>query len=346
MATSSTSIFQTDKKERIYRWGIITGMSLVFALIYNFNDLNINNFIKSFFFSFLQAATYWNGTMFIFFGINRFFPIDKHMKTTIVLMFLIIGIFVVFAGMFFGWLSGCIYNENYTFEQGVAEILMALFITYFISTFYAASYFFKAWRENLVKNELLERTNLEARYETLKTQINPHFLFNSLNTLLTLVADNDKASKYVESLSEFMRTLLQNQSKQAVLLRDELKVARQYIFLQQYRFGPKLQVSFDIDEKYFHFAVAPLAIQMLLENAIKHNVLSSDNPLFVKIYIENEKYIVVENNLQPKIDQEPSTGLGLNNIRNRYAFLIDKEILVLKDKGNFVVKIPLFEVSI
>jgi LytS/YehU family sensor histidine kinase len=214
-----------------------------------------------------------------------------------------------------------------------------------ISSIYASVAFFIEWKENLLRTQALEKANLEARYDTLRNQVNPHFLFNSLNTLLMLVNDNPVASKYVESISEIMRYMLQSRDKEAVLLRDELKIASDYVFVQQSRFGDKLQVEFDVPEKFYHYAIPPLALQMLLENAIKHNVVSKDNPLHVKVYIAENLFIVIENSVKAKIDKDPSTGVGLENIRNRYIHLTGKDILVKQENGRFVVMLPLFEKS-
>lgn len=225
-------------------------------------------------------------------------------------------------------------------------IVGSLLITFMISAIYASVAFFMQWEKNLLRTQALEKANLEARYETLRNQVNPHFLFNSLNTLLMLVNDNPVASLYVESVSEIMRYMLNSRDKEAVLLRDELKIAKDYIYIQQSRFGDKLKVEFDVPEKYFHYAIPPLALQMLLENAIKHNVVSKEDPLFVKVYIHENKQIVIENTLKEKIDKEVSTGVGLENIMNRYIHLSGKEIIVKKENGKFIVMLPLFEKSI
>ena len=190
------------------------------------------------------------------------------------------------------------------------------------------------------------KANLEARYDTLRNQVNPHFLFNSLNTLLMLVDDNPVAARYVESISEIMRYMLQSRDKDAVLLRDELKIARDYVFIQQSRFGDKLNVEFDVPEKFYHYAIAPLALQMLLENALKHNVVSKEDPLFVKVYVRENSFVVVENTVKTKIDKDASTGVGLDNIRNRYLHLTGKNIVVKFENDKFVVMLPLFEKAI
>jgi LytS/YehU family sensor histidine kinase len=237
-------------------------------------------------------------------------------------------------------------NITLASSEKMAMIIVSLIITFMISSIYAAVAFFIQWKENLLRAQALEKATLEARYDTLRNQVNPHFLFNSLNTLIVLVNDNPVATRYVESMSEIMRYMLQSRDKEAVLLRDELNIAKEYLFIQQNRFGDKLTVDFEIPEQYYHYAIAPLSLQMLLENALKHNVCSTEHPLKVKVHISDNQYIVIENSFRPKIDKEPSTGIGLENIRNRYIHLTGKDILVKQGNGRFVVMLPLFEKAI
>ncbi len=233
-----------------------------------------------------------------------------------------------------------------TISEKLAMVIVSLIITFMISSIYASVAFFIQWKENLLRAQALEKANLEAKYDTLRNQVNPHFLFNSLNTLMVLVHDNPVATRYVESMSEIMRYMLQSRDKETVLLGDELNMAKEYIFIQQNRFGDKLEVEFEVSEQYYHFAIPPLALQMLLENALKHNVCSTENPLIVKVYILDNQYVVIENSVRPKKDKEPSTGVGLENIRNRYIYLTGKDISVKQGKGKFEVILPLFEKSI
>jgi LytS/YehU family sensor histidine kinase len=160
-----------------------------------------------------------------------------------------------------------------------------------------------------------------------------------------LVNDNPVASKYVESISEIMRYMLQSRDKEAVLLRDELKIAHDYVFIQQSRFGDKLKVEFDVSEKFYHFAIAPLSLQMLLENAIKHNVVSKEDPLTIKVFVQENMFLIIENTIKAKLDKDPSTGVGLENIRNRYIHLTGKNVIAKQENGKFVVMLPLFEKS-
>jgi len=220
-------------------------------------------------------------------------------------------------------------------------LLMTLLITFLISSIYASIGFFMQWKQNLVKAQSLEKANLEAQYESLKTQVNPHFLFNSLNTLLSIVQGHDEAEKYIENLSEFMRYILKNRERNSVTLGEELQVAQQYAYLQKSRFQSKLRISIDVAEKYHLSPIPPLALQMLIENAIKHNEISAEHPLDIRIYLAENGYLIVENNLRKKLDPERSTGLGLKNIRDRYRFLVDKDILVKEEGEKFIVSLPL-----
>jgi sensor histidine kinase YesM len=336
-------LFLSEKssKEVYYRWIGILGLGLILPLIFDpFRE--IDSYFTSVIYATIESALFWNGTMYTVLFSHKIFPFTKQIKLSIIMMFVFVTIFVLilfyFSFLFFTQIEKSVRTPS----DIINNLLISLLITYFITTFYAASYFFTQWRYHLVKSEKLQRANLEARFETLKTQINPHFLFNSLNTLMYLVVDNPKAAAYIENLSDFMRYLLQTRDKEAVTLAEEIALVKKYIFIQQNRFGDKMQIDIDIPENYSQLAIPPLALQMLIENAIKHNVISSDNQLHIRIYTSNN-HIIVENNLKEKIDKEPSTGVGLTNIKNRYQFLSGKEIVILVENNKFIVKLPLTE---
>jgi sensor histidine kinase YesM len=334
---------KTKWREIIIRFAGIAIISLVSVFVDFGYSQGDTNFTKAFIVSFIRPALIWNGSMIIIqYAVHRF-PVFKETVKLIAFQVIALCVFVLLVEL------GEIYTvENYlkvamSFTEKRTLIIGSLLITFMISSIYASVAFFLEWKENLLRTQALEKANLEARYDTLRNQVNPHFLFNSLNTLLMLVNNNPVASKYVESISEIMRYMLQSQDKEAVLLRDELKIARDYVFIQQSRFGDKLQVEFDVPEKYYHYAIPPLALQMLLENAIKHNVVSKDDPLKVRVYMQDSLFVVIENTIKAKIDKDPSTGVGLDNIRNRYIHLTGKDIIVKLENGKFVVMLPLFE---
>jgi sensor histidine kinase YesM len=212
--------------------------------------------------------------------------------------------------------------------------------TIFISLILHSREFLLHWKRTSVEREKFEKESAIARYESLKNQVNPHFLFNSFNALSNLVyEDQDKAVKFIKQLSEVYRYVLDTRDKELVPLSEELKFLQSYLYLQQIRFGDKLKVDLDLQEK--NYEVAPLALQMLIENAIKHNVVSEDDPLSIRLY-HDDHYIVIENNLQRKTSLgEPSAGVGLENITKRYAFLSDRKVEVIENERSFTVKLPI-----
>lgn len=213
-------------------------------------------------------------------------------------------------------------------------------ITLVITMFMTGRAFLLNWRQSAIDTERLQKENVKAQYESLKNQVNPHFLFNSLNALTNLVyQDQDKAAKFIKQLSEVYRYVLESREKELVPSQEELKFLHSYIFLQQIRFGDKLIV--DVKMENMHGQIAPLALQLLTENAIKHNIIAEDQPLTIKIYLA-EGMIVVENNSQKKsVLTEESSGIGLENIRKRYEFLSDTKVRITETNSIFKVEIPI-----
>lgn len=218
-------------------------------------------------------------------------------------------------------------------------LYMAAGITFLITLFMTSREFLFNWKQEAINTEKLQRENLSARYENLKSQVNPHFLFNSLNALTNLVyEDQDKAVKFIKQLSDVYRYVLDTRDREVVTLEEELKFLQSYIFLQQIRFGNKLKIDIHLNgTKSF---VAPLSLQILVENAIKHNEVSEEKPLHIKLYADDE-YLIVENNLQRKIaGHDGSSKLGLDNIRKRYEYLSARKVCVEENESKFIVHIP------
>src|SRR5688572_21909223 len=218
-------------------------------------------------------------------------------------------------------------------------IYMSMGITLVISFILTSRSFLFNWRQTAIDAEKFKRESTVARFESLRSQVNPHFLFNSLNALTNLVyEDQDKAAKFIKQLSEVYRYLLDTREKEIVPLAEEKKFLDSYLFLQQIRFGDKLKLEVSLDEQ--NCMVAPLVLQMLVENAIKHNIISEQSPLWINVYVD-AGFVVVENNLQKKTEMmEDSPGIGLENIRRRYEFLTDKKVEVSEGK-TFIVRLPM-----
>jgi LytS/YehU family sensor histidine kinase len=222
--------------------------------------------------------------------------------------------------------------------------ILSTLITFFIIAIHEAIYFYLQWKQNFSKSMVLERDNIEAKYETLKQQINPHFLFNSLNNLALMVDDNKPAVEYLQNLSEFLRYVLKSRDRELVLVRDEMTMLHKYIDLQKSRFTDNLILKIEVPESCYHYSLPPLVLQMLMENCIKHNIISESKPLVIKVFYEKET-IIIENNLQPKNDV-PSTGQGLKNISDRIGFFTTRELKIVENEAYFRVEVPLLTIEI
>ena len=235
------------------------------------------------------------------------------------------------------WDSFLQYNRGTVISEYIIFIIIA-------SIIYAIS-FFKAWRNEVQQTEEVKRESLALKYKVLQDQINPHFLFNSLNVLGSLIdIDTEKAKQFTRELSKFYRDVLQFKDLDIISLKEEIDFVTKYIYLQQIRFGEALQVDIIANEKV-EGKVIPLSAQALVENAIKHNEISKANPLKIVVAISDNYELVVENNLQPKIHVEDSSKTGLKNMAGRYEYLTGKQMLITKNGGYFRVSVPLIRVE-
>jgi len=230
-------------------------------------------------------------------------------------------------------------TSDFFIETGSFMVKVAFTFVFLGSLISNAILFFKNWKEAAVQQEKLKREQLALQYEALKSQVNPHFLFNNLNSLTSLISSNPgKAIDFVKQLSEVYRYVLDQKNNEMVALELELKFLESYVFLQKIRFESNLDVQIAVQAG--NFKVIPLSIQMLVENAIKHNEISDKNPLIIRIFSTEDGYLTVENKLQKKVGSEGS-GSGIENIKERYQFFTDKKVMIAESSGDFVVRIPL-----
>ncbi|MFC0605435.1 histidine kinase [Winogradskyella pulchriflava] len=216
-----------------------------------------------------------------------------------------------------------------------------LWITLTIVSVFYVIYFYNRYQKNKIKEQKVIAGTASAKFDALKNQLDPHFLFNSLNVLTSLIEENpDAAQKFTTSLSKVYRYVLEQKNKELVTVDEELNFARTYMSLLKTRFEDS--IIFEIPDKASNpeSKVVPLSLQLLLENAVKHNMVTSSKPLHIKIY-EDKGHLVVMNNLQPKQIVKKSSGVGLENIKQRYSLLSNRKVIINQRAKDFAVAIPM-----
>ena len=223
----------------------------------------------------------------------------------------------------------------------VGNAFLCISVDTIIISIYYSSYIVHYWGQSIKREEELKRENLIARYEALKNQVNPHFLFNTLNTLTGVVEKHPgKATEFIRKLSDIYRYVLEQKDKELVSLGQEVKFVEDYIYLSKIRYGDGLQVENKLD--MVSSMIAPLGLQMLIENAIKHNVISDDQPLTVTLDT-GPGYLSIRNSLQRKSSVEGARGVGLENLIKRYEYLSDRKVEIIENKDVFEVRLPILQ---
>lgn len=231
--------------------------------------------------------------------------------------------------------------EEFIGQETGANYLFAIAVTFIITLSLYAAGFYRAYQENRVKQQQIIAGRASAQLESLKNQIDPHFLFNSLNVLSALIEENPKqARKFTISLSKVYRYVLEQKDKELVSLSEELDFARTYMNLLKMRFEDGLEFELSGEVADERFKVVPLSLQLLLENAIKHNVVNAQNPLKIEVFADNGE-LVIRNNLQKKEVLSDRRGVGLENIASRYGLLTSRNVRIEESEGFFTVRIPL-----
>lgn len=202
-------------------------------------------------------------------------------------------------------------------------------------------YFIGRWKESIIKAERLEKEKSQVQFDNLKNQLNPHFLFNALTSLNSLIFENQQlASAFLQQLSKVYRYVLQNKHKNFVLLSTELDFISHYVMLLETRFQGALKINFKVNDDAREKAIVPVTLQVLIENAIKHNIVDKDKKLTIDVLTVGD-YLIVSNNLQVRKTVETSNKQGLENLRSLYGFLTDKPVIIEPTADRFYVKIPL-----
>lgn len=264
----------------------------------------------------------------------------KHIVSNVIAAFLATGIYYVFH---YSFPANNLIDDRYV-TAGLQNFIVHLSTSFFLSgiTYVILNILYTndALQKTVLENEHLKQAHLRAQLLSLQQQISPHFLFNSLSTLKTITQEPD-AKSYIIQLAKVYRHLLNFKEYHLTTLDDELTFLKSYLYILNLRFEDSLFVDMAIDKQYLINNIPPLSLQLLVENAIKHNVISPDRPLHISIYTTDDPSIVIKNNLSPKPSENDGTGTGLQNINDRYRLLAQQQITVHTNHNMFSVSLPL-----
>ena len=347
---SSATIFNSAKRFFILNFGIATMLTVIFCPSCFFSLEGISSILPDWFFSFLMSASLSMGG----FKVEEYFdkriswiekPVKRLVLTAVAYMvYSFIASFILVVGYVLVTVDGVnLWNMQYSrvLENTIMPTSIALVI---ITVFISRSWLYE-WRSAAIEAEQLKSEKLASQYQSLKDQLNPHFLFNALNVLSNLVYESaDRSAEFIQQLSKIYRYVLDVQNSELVELEKEVIFAENYLSLQKIRFEQSLEYFIDVNQMK-GFNIPPLSLQLLLENAIKHNIASMEKPLKIFIQQTPDK-LIVRNNLQPKLTKEVAdSGIGLDNIEKRYALLSNKHPKITKTETEFIVELPLLKLE-
>ncbi len=325
--------------------GFIVVFLISFLISYSFVGSRLlrsgHTFLINITFGVIIGISFWKGNEYIGKYTGRKFEWSENPKKAFLksmILYLGYGLLVctIYPALFYKFILKLSIIKHIHILISIA--LLSAIADYIVISVFYINRILNYWQKSIENEERLKRESVIAQYETLKNQVNPHFLFNSLNTISTLVSKNvEVAQKFIKQLSEVYRYVLEFKDKEVVDIITELKFIDSYLYLQKIRFGDNLDIKNRI--KAGDFYVAPLTVQILVENAIKHNIISDDKPLTIELYNE-ESFLVVENNLQKKKIIESKEKIGLNNIKSRYEVLSNKPVIIEESDKKFKVKVP------
>ena len=271
------------------------------------------------------AALHQTGKRILVIVVKQFFII----LLSVSLIFLTVGLF-----------NPSIYQPSV--EKFALCTAVGLTFTYIAVVIWEGNYFFKQWKVSLQEKEKYEFLSLQGEFEALKSQVNPHFLFNCFNTLSSLITeDRHQAETFLNELSKVYRYLLRNNEDGMSTLKNELQFIHSYFNLLRTRHGDAIALQVDIDKRYENYLLPSLSLQLLVENAVKHNSLSKNFPLTIEIFTTVGNKLVINNNIRPRAQKAPSGKVGLKNIRSKYSLLKQPGFQVIEDGKSFTVVLPL-----
>jgi sensor histidine kinase YesM len=319
---------------------LITGM---------INGKNFSNWeIKlSFLYTIMIAMVIWEGNRFLLFSLRSYFdwinkPLQKIAVLVLSITFYSVPVSVLLLAGWYKLFSPTAVNWNIITESTLIILIAVIFITHVYETVFLV----KESESEMIRNEQLERAKAEAELEALKNQIDPHFIFNSLNTLSHLIEEKPlKAKQFNDNLAEVYRYILQNKARDLVLLREEVEFLESYFLLLQIRFEKAVQLKITIEPgMHDQYLIPPISLQILAENAIKHNEFSESTPLLLEIEMKGEE-LIAQNWVRRKTLRKASSRIGLQNLRERYKLITNKEIAIIDEGNRFIVKLPVLKIE-
>ncbi|MFD0962831.1 2TM domain-containing protein [Pseudofulvibacter geojedonensis] len=321
---------------------------LIILLIRYFSGYSVvfnNHLLFEFLIYMLYSLVLYGVNAFIFIQLDRKFGKDNFTKKRIVTGFVLSIVLTMLAVFFLRVIEEVVIEKGsfliFLENEKIGNYLIPFIITVIGVLFFSAFFFYKSLQDKKIKEQKIIAGTASAKFESLKSQLDPHFLFNSLNVLTSLIEeDQDKAQKFTTSLSKVYRYVLEQKDKDLVSLEEELHFAKTYMSLLKMRFEGAIFIELPKVINNPEAKVVPLSLQILLENCIKHNVVSEGNPLKIRVVEDNDQLIVI-NNFQPKQTVKKSSGVGLQNIKERYNILSTREMFISQQNNEFTVQIPL-----
>jgi sensor histidine kinase YesM len=318
---------------------LITGM----INTYNFSNWKVK---LSFLYTIGIAAVIWQGNRYLHFSMRSYFdwhnkPIQKVLVLLFSVGFYTIPVSILLLVGWYNFFGGGQLNWSVIWQSTLIILVAVVFITHVYETVFLV----KETETEMIKNEQLERAKAEAELEALKNQIDPHFIFNSLNTLSHLIEEKPvKAKQFNDNLADVYRYILQNKARDLVLLKEEIIFLQNYFSLLKIRFEKAVRLRMIVDEKEMdQYLIPPISLQILAENAVKHNEFSDVVPLAIEITLVNDE-LVIHNPVRKKTLRKPSSKIGLQNLQERYRLVTNKEILIKEEENDFTVILPVLKI--
>jgi len=346
---------KTLKETKWVRYSFRTSISIAIGLFFTFifgGSTMLGNWRHIFLYGIYGSVIgigLWKGNSAVSAYVEQFIQWNKEPKRAfkyqLIISFAYTVLFIIIANsIWFPFIEKMKLVDFWSSRMAKSIFLLQFFITIMISAILYTKEFFQSWQQSIQNEEDLKRKAMSLQYESLKNQVNPHFLFNSLNVLSSLVyIDADRANEFIKKLSDVYRYVLDQKNKELVSFEEEMNFLKDFVYLHQIRFGDNLKVDFKLNG-HTDKSLIPMSMQLLMENVIKHNVITKSKPLQVEV-IQHKDVLEMRNVLQKKTSVVYSAKIGLENLNEQYKYLTGKSCEVDKTDTHFSVKVPIINMN-